>query len=102
MVLSAPLAKNHAAGTATTLANVILGAPLTKAHASGAAVANPRPLISAATAAELEALLAEAEAGRRGRHRWRHRALEAFRAAVSIGNGEKQAERAAPPARRAR
>ncbi len=62
VVLSAPLTKDHAAGTATTLANVILGAPLTKAHATGAAVANPRPLISAATAANLRALLAQAKA----------------------------------------
>ena len=35
VVLSAPLAKDHAAGTATSLANVILSAPLTKAHATG-------------------------------------------------------------------
>ena len=62
MVLSAPLAKDHAAGTATTLANVILTAPLTKAHATGVAIANPRPIISAAKATELRALLADAKA----------------------------------------
>ena len=62
VVLSAPLAKDHAAGTATTLANVILSAPLTKAHATGVAVADPQPLISAAKAAELRTLLADAKA----------------------------------------
>ncbi len=62
VVLSAPLAKAHAAGTATTLANVILTAPLTKAHANGTPIANPRPLISAETAAELKALVADAKA----------------------------------------
>ena len=62
VVLSAPLAKDHAAGTATTLDNVILSAPLTKAHATGVAVANPRPFISAAKATELRTLLADAKA----------------------------------------
>ena len=65
VVLSAPLTKDHAAGTATSLVNVILSAPLTKAHASGAAVANPRPYLSADTAAALKAL-AHAGAGRSG------------------------------------
>ncbi len=60
VVLSAPLAKDHAAGTATNLNNVILSSPLTKAHATGAAVANPRPYISAAKATELRTLLADA------------------------------------------
>ena len=60
--LSAPLATDHAAGTATSLNNVILSAPLTKAHATGAAVANPRPYISAAKATELRTLLADAKA----------------------------------------
>jgi hypothetical protein len=62
VVLSAPLAKDHLAGTATTLANVILSAPLTKAHANGVPIANPRPLVTAATAANLKALLAQAKA----------------------------------------
>ncbi|HEX6021427.1 MAG TPA: ThuA domain-containing protein [Solirubrobacter sp.] len=62
VVLSAPLQKDHAAGTATNLNNVILESPLTKAHASGAAVANPRPFISAAKANELRTLLADAKA----------------------------------------
>jgi type 1 glutamine amidotransferase len=62
VVLSAPLAKDHAAGTATTLANVILSAPLTEAHATGTPIADPRPLISAETAAALKALLADAGA----------------------------------------
>ena len=61
MVLNAPLTKDHAAGTATSLVNVILSAPLTKAHASGAAVVNPRPFISAETAAALKALLTQAQ-----------------------------------------
>jgi type 1 glutamine amidotransferase len=61
VVLSAPLEKSHAAGTATNLNNVILTAPLTKAHATGAAVANPRPYISAAKANELRTLLADAK-----------------------------------------
>ncbi len=61
VVLSAPLAKDHAAGTATSLANVILSAPLTKAHATGVAVTNPRPVISAAKATELRTLLADAK-----------------------------------------
>jgi type 1 glutamine amidotransferase len=62
VVLSAPLAKSHGAGTATALANVILSAPLTKAHANGTPIANPRPLISAEAATELKALLADAKA----------------------------------------
>ncbi len=62
VVLSAPLAKDHAAGTATSLANVILSAPLTKAHATGVAIANPRPYITAAKATELRTLLADAKA----------------------------------------
>ena len=61
VVLSAPLAKDHAAGTATSLANVILSAPLTKAHATGVAAINPRPVISAAKATELRTLLADAK-----------------------------------------
>ena len=60
--LSAPLASDHAAGTATSLNNVILSSPLTKAHATGAAVANPRPYISAAKATELRTRLADAKA----------------------------------------
>ena len=59
--LSAPLAKDHAAGTATNLNNVILAAPLTKAQATGAAVADPQPLITAAKATELRTLLADAK-----------------------------------------
>ncbi|HET9347361.1 MAG TPA: ThuA domain-containing protein, partial [Candidatus Limnocylindrales bacterium] len=62
VVLSAPLAKDHAAGTPTNLSNVILSEPLQKAHAGGAAVINPRPRISADVAAELKELLAQAEA----------------------------------------
>ena len=62
VVLSEPLAKDHAAGTATNLSNVILSAPLSKAHAGGVAVINPRPLIPAALATELKSLLAQAEA----------------------------------------
>ena len=54
VVLSAPLQKDHAQGTATTLVNVILTAPLTKAHATGVAIAKPRPYISAAKATELQ------------------------------------------------
>ena len=38
-----------------------LSAPLTKAHATGVTVANPRPIISAAKATELKALLADAK-----------------------------------------
>ena len=59
--LSAPLAKDHAPGTATNLNNVILAAPLTKAHATGVAVADPQPLITAAKATELRTLLADAK-----------------------------------------
>ena len=60
--LSAPLQKDIAAGTSTSLVNVLLSAPLTKAHATGVTVANPRPIISAAKASELKALLATAQA----------------------------------------
>jgi type 1 glutamine amidotransferase len=60
--LSAPLKNSHAAGTATSLVNVILSAPLTKAHATGVAAANPRPFVSAAKATELRTLLADAKA----------------------------------------
>jgi type 1 glutamine amidotransferase len=62
VVLSAPLANDHAAGTPTNLSNVILSEPLEKAHAAGVAVINPRPRVSADLAAELGDLLAEAEA----------------------------------------
>ena len=86
VVLSAPLAKDHAAGTATTLMNVILTAPLTKAHATGVAVANPRPVISAAKATELKALLADAKAKADGRrHRGRDRRAAPFRQRSSGG-----------------
>ena len=71
VVLSAPLAKDHAAGTATNVSNVILSEPLQKAHAGGAAVINPRPRIPADLAAELKDLLAQAstaaDAGNKGR-----------------------------------
>ena len=60
VVLMAPLAHDHAAGTATSLVNVILSAPLTKAHATGAAVVNPRPFISAELATTLKGLLTQA------------------------------------------
>ena len=62
VVLSAPLEKDHAQGTATTLVNLTLSAPLTKAHATGVAAINPRPYISAAQATELKGLLADAKA----------------------------------------
>ncbi len=55
VVLSAPLAKAHAAGTATVNTTVVLSAPLTLAHANGTAVSNPRPLISASSASTLKA-----------------------------------------------
>src|SRR5919109_434746 len=61
VVLSAPLAKDHVAGTPTNLSNVILSEPLEKAHAGGVAVINPRPRIPAGLAAELKELLAQAE-----------------------------------------
>ena len=41
VILTAPLAKDHAAGTATSLANVLLSSPLTKAHATGSAAVEP-------------------------------------------------------------
>jgi type 1 glutamine amidotransferase len=62
VVLSAPLAKDHVAGTPTNLSNVILSEPLEKAHAGGVAVINPRPRISDDAASELKDLLAQAEA----------------------------------------
>ena len=62
MILTAPLAKDHAAGTATSLANVLLSAPLTKAHATGSAASNPRPSSTPAVVANLKALLAQATA----------------------------------------
>jgi type 1 glutamine amidotransferase len=58
--LSAPLTKDHAAGAALTLVNVLPTAPLTRAHASGVAVANPRPFIDPAVAGNLRALLTQA------------------------------------------
>src|SRR3954454_4707175 len=62
VVLTAPLAKDHAAGVSTAAMSVTLTAPLTKAHASGVTVSNPRPLISAAKQTELQGLLADATA----------------------------------------
>jgi type 1 glutamine amidotransferase len=62
VVLTAPLAKDHAAGTTTSAMSLTLTAPLTLAHASGVTVSNPRPLISAAKATELRGLLADATA----------------------------------------
>ena len=61
VVLSEPLAKDHAAGTATNLSNVILSEPLEQAHAGGATVIHPRPLIPAGLAAELKDLLTQAQ-----------------------------------------
>ena len=61
VVLTAPLAHSHAAGTATTLMNVTLTAPLTLAHATGVTVSNPRPIITAAKQTELQGLLATAK-----------------------------------------
>ena len=61
VVLSAPLAKAHAAGTATVPTTVVLSAPLSLAHASGTVVSNPRPLISASAASTLKELLAQAK-----------------------------------------
>jgi type 1 glutamine amidotransferase len=93
VVLSAPLAKAHAAGTATTLANVILTAPLTKAHANGTAIANPRPLVPAELATELKALLADAKAkADAGDTEGAIGALKAFGKAV--GDEDKDVERA--------
>ncbi|MDA0182236.1 ThuA domain-containing protein [Solirubrobacter phytolaccae] len=60
--LSAPLKNSHAAGTATSLVNVILSAPLTKTHATGVAIAQPRPIVAAAKATQLKGLLADAKA----------------------------------------
>ena len=62
VVLTAPLAKDHAAGVSTAAMSVTLTAPLTLAHASGITVSNPRPVISAAKATELKGLLADATA----------------------------------------
>ncbi|MBE2315512.1 ThuA domain-containing protein [Solirubrobacter sp. CPCC 204708] len=82
--LSAPLAKDHAAGTATSLNNVTLTTPLTKAHATGTTVANPQPLISAAKATELRALLADAKAkADAGQTAAAITALQAFNAAAA-------------------
>ena len=61
VVLSAPLAKDHAAGTTTAPTTVVLDAPLSLAHATGTAVFNPRPLISASAASTLHALLTTAD-----------------------------------------
>ena len=83
--LSAPLAKDHAAGTATNLNNVILATPLTKAHATGAAVADPQALITAAKATELRTLLADAKAkADAGNTAAAITALEAFNAAAAV------------------
>ena len=104
-MLSAPLAKDHAAGTATNLNNVILTTPLTKAHATGVAVADPQPLITAAKATELQrAARRRQDQGRRGRHRGRDRRAAGVRhgrrghaaAVVSAGCG---ADRPAAAAR---
>ena len=82
--LSAPLGKDHAAGTATNLNNVILATPLTKAHATGAAVADPQALITAAKATELRTLLADAKAkADAGNTAAAITALEAFNAAAA-------------------
>src|SRR3954451_22604764 len=62
VVLTAPLAKDHAAGVSTAAQTVTLTAPLTLAHANGATVSQPRPVISAAKATELKGLLADATA----------------------------------------
>ena len=62
VVLTAPLAKDHAAGVSTAAMSVTLTAPLTLPHASGITVSNPRPVISAAKATELKGLLADATA----------------------------------------
>ena len=103
VILNAPLTKDHAAGTATSLVNVILSAPLTKAHASGAAVVNPRPFISADTAAALKALLTQAQdAVARGKPKVAAEALHLFKETVAEqvkaetvgGEDEKKAEKA--------
>ena len=62
VILTAPLAKDHAAGVSTAAMSVTLTAPLTLAHASGVTVSNPRPIISAAKTTELKGLLADATA----------------------------------------
>src|SRR3954451_22636114 len=62
VVLTAPLAKDHAAGVSTVAMSVTLTAPLTKAHASGVTVSNPQPVISAALQSQLQGLLADAAA----------------------------------------
>jgi type 1 glutamine amidotransferase len=99
VVLSAPLAKDHAAGTPTNLSNVILSEPLQKAHAGGAAVINPRPRISADLAAELKGLLAQAEAAADAGNKGRAvSTLNRFKAAVLGGltpANAKRTERAA-------
>jgi type 1 glutamine amidotransferase len=83
--LSAPLAKDHAAGTATSLNNVILSAPLTKAHATGVAIAQPRPLLTAAKATELRTLLADAKTkADAGQTAAAITALQAFNAAAAV------------------
>ena len=83
--LTAPLAKDHAAGTATNLNNVILASPLTKAQATGAAVADPQPLITAAKATELRTLLADAKTkADAGDSAAAITALEAFNAAAAV------------------
>ncbi|WP_157592483.1 ThuA domain-containing protein [Solirubrobacter soli] len=61
VILSAPLAYDHASGTATNLNNIILTAPLTKAHATGVTISNPRGIITAAKQTELQGLLADAK-----------------------------------------
>ena len=88
VILNAPLAKDHAAGTATSLVNVILSAPLTKAHASGAAVVNPRPFISAETARGAEgAGRAGGGRGGAGKRKDAAEALHRFKDAVAAGEG---------------
>jgi type 1 glutamine amidotransferase len=62
VILSAPLAKDHPVGAPTVPLTVVLSSPLTKPHANGVPVSNPQPFISAATAASLKALLAQAKA----------------------------------------
>ena len=99
VVLSAPLAKDHAAGTPTMQATVVLSAPLTLAHANGAAVSNPQPFISATAAANLRALAVQArDAEALGNKAGAVDALQQFNSAVYqqvVPAGEKAAERAA-------
>ena len=99
VILTAPLAKDHAAGTATSLANVILSAPLTKAHATGSAASNPRPFVDPAVVANLKALLAQATAANTaGDTAGAVAALQQFNSAVFqqvVPAGPKAAERAA-------